>query len=391
MLYGTFLGEPDFSSGVHAWVPLIFMGLLVVLVFMTMRLVPRTKPAEIRPETTPPIAWDDIAGADEAKAELREIVDYMRDASRSRPLGAHLPAGILLHGPPGTGKTLLAKAVAHESGATFFSQSASSFVEMFAGLGSARIRRLFKEARKHAPAIIFIDELDAVGTARSGGSHNREHDQTLNQLLVELDGFEKAERLIIMGASNRLEDLDPALLRPGRFDRQIPVSTPDLKGRQAVLAVHSKGKPIAPDADLEGLAKRTVGMTGADLANVINEAALLTARENGTVITGPALEEAVDRVIGGPRRKGRIISEHEKEITAHHEGGHTLAAWAMPDIDPVYKVTILARGRTGGHAVAVPEDDKGLRTRSEMIAQLVFAMGGRAAEELVFREPPTGE
>ena len=243
-----------------------------------------------------------------------------------------------------------------------------------------------------APCIIFVDEIDAVGRQRGaglGGGHD-EREQTLNQLLVEMDGFGDRQGVILIAATNRPDILDPALLRPGRFDRQIPVSNPDLAGRRAVLRVHSQGKPIAPDADLDGLAKRTVGMSGADLANVINEAALLTARENGTVITGPALEEAVDRVVGGPRRKSRIISEHEKKITAYHEGGHTLAAWAMPDIDPIYKVTILARGRTGGHAVAVPEDDKGLMTRSEMIARLVFAMGGRAAEELVFREPTTG-
>jgi cell division protease FtsH len=274
----------------------------------------------------------------------------------------------------------------------FFTISGSDFVEMFVGVGASRVRDLFEQAKQNTPCIIFVDEIDAVGRQRGaglGGGHD-EREQTLNQLLVEMDGFGERAGVILIAATNRPDILDPALLRPGRFDRQIPVSNPDLAGRRAVLAVHSKGKPIAVDADLEGLAKRTVGMTGADLANVINEAALLTARENGTVITGAALEEAVDRVIGGPRRKGRIISEQEKKITAYHEGGHTLAAWAMPDIDPVYKVTILARGRTGGHAVAVPEEDKGLRTRSEMIAQLVFAMGGRAAEELVFREPTTG-
>ncbi|MGZ4527550.1 MAG: ATP-dependent zinc metalloprotease FtsH, partial [Mycobacterium sp.] len=291
-----------------------------------------------------------------------------------------------------TGKTLLARAIAGEANVPFFSISGSDFVEMFVGVGASRVRDLFEQGKKNAPCIIFIDEIDAVGRHRGaglGGGHD-EREQTLNQLLVEMDGFDPRAGVILIAATNRPDILDPALLRPGRFDRQIPVSNPDLAGRRAVLQVHSKGKPIAPNADLEGLAKRTVGMTGADLANVINEAALLTARENGTVITSAALEEAVDRVIGGPRRKGRIISEQEKKITAYHEGGHTLAAWAMPDIEPIYKVTILARGRTGGHAVAVPEEDKGLRTRSEMIAQLVFAMGGRAAEELVFREPTTG-
>jgi|HubBroStandDraft_3_1064219.scaffolds.fasta_scaffold00115_13 cell division protease FtsH len=340
----------------------------------------------------PKTTFEDVAGVDEAVEELYEIKDFLQNPSRYQALGAKIPKGVLLYGPPGTGKTLLARAVAGEAGVPFFTISGSDFVEMFVGVGASRVRDLFDQAKQNSPCIIFVDEIDAVGRQRGaglGGGHD-EREQTLNQLLVEMDGFGERAGVILIAATNRPDILDPALLRPGRFDRQIPVSNPDLAGRRAVLRVHSKGKPIAPDADLDGLAKRTVGMTGADLANVINESALLTARENGTVITGPALEEAVDRVIGGPRRKGRIISEHEKKITAYHEGGHTLAAWAMPDIDPVYKVTILARGRTGGHAVAVPEEDKGLRTRSEMIAQLVFAMGGRAAEELVFREPTTG-
>uniref|UniRef100_UPI0007A4916C ATP-dependent zinc metalloprotease FtsH n=1 Tax=Nocardia pseudovaccinii TaxID=189540 RepID=UPI0007A4916C len=268
----------------------------------------------------------------------------------------------------------------------------SDFVEMFVGVGASRVRDLFEQAKQNSPCIIFVDEIDAVGRQRGaglGGGHD-EREQTLNQLLVEMDGFGDRTGIILIAATNRPDILDPALLRPGRFDRQIPVSNPDLAGRRAILRVHSQGKPISPEADLDGLAKRTVGMSGADLANVVNEAALLTARENGAVITGEQLEESVDRVIGGPRRKSRIISEHEKKITAYHEGGHTLAAWAMPDIEPVYKVTILARGRTGGHAMTVPEDDKGLMTRSEMIARLVMAMGGRAAEELVFHEPTTG-
>ncbi|WP_236978566.1 MULTISPECIES: ATP-dependent zinc metalloprotease FtsH [Mycobacterium] len=340
----------------------------------------------------PKTTFADVAGVDEAVEELYEIKDFLQNPSRYQALGAKIPKGVLLYGPPGTGKTLLARAVAGEAGVPFFTISGSDFVEMFVGVGASRVRDLFEQAKQNSPCIIFVDEIDAVGRQRGaglGGGHD-EREQTLNQLLVEMDGFGDRAGVILIAATNRPDILDPALLRPGRFDRQIPVSNPDLAGRRAVLRVHSKGKPIAEDADLDGLAKRTVGMTGADLANVVNEAALLTARENGTVITGAALEEAVDRVIGGPRRKGRLISELEKKITAYHEGGHTLAAWAMPDIDPVYKVTILARGRTGGHAVAVPEDDKGLRTRSEMIAQLVFAMGGRAAEELVFREPTTG-
>lgn len=340
----------------------------------------------------PKTTFADVAGADEAVEELYEIKDFLQNPSRYQALGAKIPRGVLLFGPPGTGKTLLARAVAGEAGVPFFTISGSDFVEMFVGVGASRVRDLFEQAKQNSPCIIFVDEIDAVGRQRGaglGGGHD-EREQTLNQLLVEMDGFGDRQGVILIAATNRPDILDPALLRPGRFDRQIPVSNPDLAGRRAVLKVHSAGKPIAPDADLDGLAKRTVGMSGADLANVINEAALLTARENGTVITGAALEEAVDRVVGGPRRKSRIISEHEKKITAYHEGGHTLAAWAMPDIEPIYKVTILARGRTGGHAVAVPEDDKGLMTRSEMIARLVFAMGGRAAEELVFREPTTG-
>ncbi|HET9875446.1 MAG TPA: ATP-dependent zinc metalloprotease FtsH [Mycobacterium sp.] len=340
----------------------------------------------------PKTTFADVAGVDEAVEELYEIKDFLQHPARYQALGAKIPKGVLLYGPPGTGKTLLARAVAGEAGVPFFTISGSDFVEMFVGVGASRVRDLFDQAKQNAPCIVFVDEIDAVGRQRGaglGGGHD-EREQTLNQLLVEMDGFGERAGVILIAATNRPDILDPALLRPGRFDRQIPVSNPDIAGRRAVLRVHAKGKPMAPDADLGGLAKRTVGMSGADLANVINEAALLTARENGTVITAAALEEAVDRAVGGPRRKSRIISEQEKKITAYHEGGHTLAAWAMPDIDPVYKVTILARGRTGGHAVAVPEEDKGLHTRSEMIAQLVFAMGGRAAEELVFREPTTG-
>lgn len=340
----------------------------------------------------PKTTFVDVAGVDEAVEELHEIKDFLANPARYQALGAKIPKGVLLYGPPGTGKTLLARAVAGEANVPFFTISGSDFVEMFVGVGASRVRDLFEQAKQNSPCIIFVDEIDAVGRQRGagfGGGHD-EREQTLNQLLVEMDGFGDRAGVILIAATNRPDILDPALLRPGRFDRQIPVSNPDLAGRRAVLEVHSQGKPMAGDADLGALARRTVGMSGADLANVINEAALLTARENGIVITSAALEEAVDRVIGGPRRKGRIISETEKKITAYHEGGHTLAAWAMPDIEPIYKVTILARGRTGGHAVAVPEDDKGLMTRSEMIARLVFSMGGRAAEELVFHEPTTG-
>ncbi|QSE90954.1 ATP-dependent zinc metalloprotease FtsH [Rhodococcus pseudokoreensis] len=340
----------------------------------------------------PKTTFADVAGADEAVEELYEIKDFLQNPARYQALGAKIPKGVLLYGPPGTGKTLLARAVAGEAGVPFFTISGSDFVEMFVGVGASRVRDMFDQAKQNSPCIIFVDEIDAVGRQRGaglGGGHD-EREQTLNQLLVEMDGFGDRTGVILIAATNRPDILDPALLRPGRFDRQIPVGAPDLAGRRAILKVHSQGKPIDQHADLEGLAKRTVGMSGADLANVINEAALLTARENGTVITEASLEESVDRVVGGPRRKSRIISEHEKKITAYHEGGHTLAAWAMPDIEPVYKVTILARGRTGGHAMTVPEDDKGLMTRSEMIARLVMAMGGRAAEELVFHEPTTG-
>jgi cell division protease FtsH len=340
----------------------------------------------------PKTTFSDVAGAEEAVEELEEIKDFLANPSRYQALGAKIPKGVLLYGPPGTGKTLLARAVAGEAGVPFYSISGSDFVEMFVGVGASRVRDLFEQAKQNAPCIIFVDEIDAVGRQRGaglGGGHD-EREQTLNQLLVEMDGFDARGGIILIAATNRPDILDPALLRPGRFDRQIPVAAPDIRGRRAILEVHSKGKPLSPDVDLDGLAKRTVGFSGADLANVINESALLTARENGHVITGVELEEAVDRVIGGPRRKNRIISEQEKKITAYHEGGHALAAWAMPDIDPVYKLTILPRGRTGGHALVVPEDDKQMMTRSEMIARLVFALGGRSAEELVFHEPTTG-
>ncbi|MDU5016886.1 MAG: ATP-dependent zinc metalloprotease FtsH, partial [Corynebacterium sp.] len=340
----------------------------------------------------PTNTFEDVAGADEAVDELQEIKDFLEDPTRYHDLGAKIPRGVLLYGPPGTGKTLLARAVAGEAGVPFYSISGSDFVEMFVGVGASRVRDLFKQAKENSPCIIFVDEIDAVGRQRgsgTGGGHD-EREQTLNQLLVEMDGFGDREGVILIAATNRPDILDPALLRPGRFDRQIPVTNPDLAGREEILRVHAKNKPLAEEVDVAQLAKRTAGMSGADLANVLNEAALLTARIGGNVITYDALEEATDRVVGGPRRQGKIISEHEKKVTAYHEGGHTLSAWALKDIERVYKVTILARGRTGGHAMTSQEDDKGMYTRDELFSRLVFAMGGRAAEELVFGAPTTG-
>jgi cell division protease FtsH len=387
------------------WLQMLFylvpIGLLVLLLMWMMNNVQgggnrvlnfgKSKAKQLTKDM-PKTLFTDVAGADEAVEELQEIKDFLQNPGRYQALGAKIPKGVLLFGPPGTGKTLLARAVAGEAGVPFYSISGSDFVEMFVGVGASRVRDLFEQAKQNAPCIIFVDEIDAVGRQRGaglGGGHD-EREQTLNQLLVEMDGFDSRGGIILIAATNRPDILDPALLRPGRFDRQIPVSAPDLRGRRAILGVHSKGKPLGPDADLEALAKRTVGFSGADLENVVNEAALLTARENGQLITAAALEESVDRVIGGPRRKSKIISERDKKITAYHEGGHALAAWAMPDLEPVYKLTILPRGRTGGHALVVPEDDKDMMTRSEMIARLVFALGGRSAEELVFHEPTTG-
>ncbi|WP_028937866.1 ATP-dependent zinc metalloprotease FtsH [Pseudonocardia spinosispora] len=380
---------------------LIPLGLVLVLLFWMMNSAQgggnrvlsfgKSKAKQLSKDM-PKTTFADVAGADEAVEELHEIKDFLQNPGRYQALGAKIPKGVLLYGPPGTGKTLLARAVAGEAGVPFYSISGSDFVEMFVGVGASRVRDLFEQAKPNAPCIIFVDEIDAVGRQRGaglGGGHD-EREQTLNQLLVEMDGFDARGGIILIAATNRPDILDPALLRPGRFDRQIPVGAPDLAGRRAILKVHAQGKPLAPDADLDSLAKRTVGMSGADLANVINEAALLTAREHGTLINAASLEEAVDRVVGGPRRKSKIISEQERKLTAYHEGGHALAAWAMPDLEPVYKLTILPRGRTGGHALVVPEDDKGLMTRSEMIGRLVFAMGGRSAEELVFHEPTTG-
>jgi cell division protease FtsH len=341
---------------------------------------------------TPKTTFSDVAGADEAVEELYEIKDFLQNPLKFQAVGAKIPKGVLLFGPPGTGKTLLARAVAGEAGVPFFSISGSDFVEMFVGVGASRVRDLFEQAKQNAPAIIFVDEIDAVGRHRGagmGGGHD-EREQTLNQMLVEMDGFDVKGGVIMIAATNRPDILDPALLRPGRFDRQIAVDRPDMLGRKAILTVHAKGKPLAPDVDLETVARRTPGFTGADLANVLNEAALLTARHNGSLINDATLEEAIDRVLSGPERKTRAMSEKEKKVTAYHEGGHALVAHALPNLDPVHKVTILPRGRSLGHTLVLPTEDKYTQTRSEMIDTLAYALGGRAAEELVFHEPTTG-
>src|SRR4051812_9992173 len=341
---------------------------------------------------TPKTTFADVAGADEAVEELQEIKEFLAEPAKFQAVGAKIPKGVLLYGQPGTGKTLLARAVAGEAGVPFFSISGSDFVEMFVGVGASRVRDLFEQAKENAPAIIFIDEIDAVGRHRGagmGGGHD-EREQTLNQLLVEMDGFDVRGGVILIAATNRPDVLDPALLRPGRFDRQIPVDNPDLKGRLQILKVHSQGKPVAPDVDLESVARRTPGFTGADLANVLNEAALLTARSNAKVITSTYLDEAIDRVVAGPQKRSRLMNEKEKLVTAYHEGGHALVAAALPGTDPVQKITILPRGRALGYTMVLPENDKYSNTRAELLDQLAYMMGGRAAEELVFHDPTTG-
>ena len=341
---------------------------------------------------SPQVTFADVAGSDEAVEELHEIKEFLQEPEKFQKVGARIPKGVLLYGPPGTGKTLLARAVAGEAGVPFYSISGSDFVEMFVGVGASRVRDLFEVAKQNAPAIIFIDEIDAVGRHRGagmGGGHD-EREQTLNQLLVEMDGFDPKTNVIMIAATNRPDILDPALLRPGRFDRQIQVDAPDSKGRAKILDVHSKGKPLAKDVDLEVLARKTPGYTGADLANVINEAALLTARQGKTQITNEILDEAVDRVMAGPQKRSRVMKDKERLITAYHEGGHALAAAAMRNTDPVTKVTILPRGRALGYTMVVPIDDKYSITRNELLDQLTYAMGGRVAEEIVFQDPTTG-
>jgi cell division protease FtsH len=348
--------------------------------------------AKLMTKDTPKTTFADVAGADEAIEELQEIKDFLQNPAKFQAIGAKIPKGVLLYGPPGTGKTLLARAVAGEAGVPFYSISGSDFVEMFVGVGASRVRDLFEQAKANAPAIVFVDEIDAVGRHRGaglGGGHD-EREQTLNQMLVELDGFDTKGGVIVIAATNRPDILDPALLRPGRFDRQIVVAQPDLTGRKGILRVHARGKPIAPDADLDIIARRTPGFTGADLANVINEAALLTARTGGKQIHMAALEEAIDRVMSGPERKSVLLSEAERKLIAYHEGGHALVGHAMPHADPVHKVTIIPRGRALGYTMALPAEDKFLTTRAEMQDQLAMLLGGRTAEELIFHEPTSG-
>jgi cell division protease FtsH len=371
------------------WLPLIFFGMLIYLLWRVVQLMPRISPAESPTGSRSSVGFDDVAGLQEVKSELQEVVDFLRDPKRFEALGARVPKGILLHGPPGTGKTLLAKAIANESGASFYSQSASAFVEMFAGLGAARIRRLFAEARKNAPSIVFIDELDAVGAARSGLGFNREQDQTLNQLLVELDGFGSGAQVVVMGASNRIQDLDPALLRPGRFDRQVLVSTPDLAGREQILRVHTRGKPLASDVDLAVVARQTAGLTGADLANIANEAAIFAGREHKHDIGARDFEAAMERVVAGLQQR-RVVSEKEKRILAYHEAGHALMSHLMGDALPVHKVTIVSRGQALGYTLNVPIEDRYLHTKEELTDMMKVFLAGRAAEQVVFGRVTNG-
>jgi len=348
--------------------------------------------AKLNSKETPQTKFEDVAGVDEAIEELREIKDFLVAPEKYQELGAKIPKGVLLYGPPGTGKTLLAKAVAGEASVPFYSISGSDFVEMFVGVGASRVRDLFAQARLNAPAIVFVDEIDAVGRHRGagmGGGHD-EREQTLNQLLVEMDGFEANGSVILIAATNRPDILDPALLRPGRFDRQIAVERPDLKGRNEILKIHTKNKPLADGVDLLALARRTPGFTGADLANVVNEAALLTARKEEKVISNEALAESVDRVMAGPQKTSRLMSDNERLITAYHEGGHALVAHALPNTDPVQKITIMPRGRALGYTMVLPDEDKYSQSRAQLLDELAYTLGGRAAEELIFHDPTTG-
>jgi cell division protease FtsH len=388
VVLASFLGYYDFKEWAAIWVPVILMVVLIALLILAFRQMRPTRPQRIKPDDSPQIVWDEIAGVDEAKHELREVVEFMRDPKRFRRLGASVPRGVLLHGPPGTGKTLLAKAVAHESRANFFAQSAAAFVETFVGVGAARIRRLFKAARKHAPAIVFIDELDAIG-GRRGTDVTGERDQTLNQLLVEMDGFVARGDVVVIAASNLLEKLDPALLRPGRFDRQIFVAPPDRRGRERILAVHTRGKPLAPSVDLELIARQTSGLTGADLANICNEAAIFAGRRDADLIVAADFDAALERIVAGMQAR-RGLNDQEKRIVAYHEAGHALCAELLPTVDRVHRISIVPRGRALGYTLNLPDEDRYLKTREELIDRMTMLLGGRAAERLVFGSVTTG-
>jgi cell division protease FtsH len=380
-----------FRDGIAAWLPLFFAVLLIMMVYIlwrTLQVMPRVKAARTIVGTST-VSWDDVAGLDEAKEELTEVVEFLRDPARFVRLGARIPKGILLYGPPGTGKTLLAKAIASEAGARFYAQSASAFVEMFAGLGAARIRKLFEEARKNAPAIIFIDELDAVGAQRTGHGFNREQDQTLNQLLVELDGFESREQIVVMGASNRLQDLDAALLRPGRFDRQVLVAAPDLAGREEILLVHTRGKPLGDNVDLRAIARQTAGLTGAELENIANEAAIFAGRSNQSTIRQSDFEDAMERVVAGLQQR-KVVTEKERRILAYHEAGHAVMSHLTGDLLPVHKVTIVSRGQALGYTLNLPTEERYLHTTEEFKDLLTVYLAGRAAEQIVFGRVTNG-
>ncbi len=395
-------GQSDWGwLGSTFWLlPLLFIGLMMALFMRQGNSQPgggnvfsfsKSRARRITADQ-PSIHFTDVAGVDEAKEELQEVVEFLKSPQKFSAVGARIPKGVLLVGPPGTGKTLMARAVAGEASVPFFHISGSEFVELFVGVGASRVRDLFDEAKKNAPCIVFIDEIDAVGRQRGRGlgGGNDEREQTLNQILVEMDGFDKNTGIVVIAATNRPDILDSALLRPGRFDRRVTLDSPDLAGRMDILRVHARGKPLAPDVELDKIARQTPGFSGADLENLLNEAAILAARRNESVVTSSDLEEAIDRVIAGPERKGRLISEQEKAITAYHEVGHTLVAYYMPHLDPVHKVTVIPRGHSGGHTRLLPTEDRHLWTRSQMSEMLSFAMGGLAAEALIFGETTTG-
>ena len=387
----AFLNLESIRYEIESWVPvltILILGLICFFMWKTVGLMPKTKPKEIKASKRSGVRWDDIAGVEGTKEELQEVVDFLSDPKRFKALGAKVPKGIMLHGPPGTGKTMLAKAVAHESGANFFSQSASSFVEMFAGLGAARIRRLFREARENAPAILFIDELDAVGAAR-GSDISGERDQTLNQLLVERDGFEATDNIVVMAASNLLEKLDKALLRPGRFDRQVLVPPPDLRGRRQILDVHTRDKPLGQDVDLQRVAQHTSGLTGADLANLCNEAAILAGRAKREFVAQADFDNAFERVVAGLQSR-KVITDHEKRVVAWHEAGHALISELLPTVDKVQKVSIVPRGNALGYTLNLPEEDRYLKSREELIDYMKVLLGGRVAEQITFGKITTG-